>query len=229
MPKDGPLRRLTPGSTTFSHEPTGPPHTKGEYRRAPHEGTPVSETAAPLPGSPPPGAPRRATLGFMLAHPLHVLALGFGSGLSPRAPGTVGTLWAWLAFLVLQGWLDTAGWAALLAGGFAIGCWACTVTARHLGQGDPGAIVWDEVISFLLVLWLVMPAGLVAQCVAFALFRFFDAAKPGPVAWADALFKPRYGPDRTLRIGWAQGFGIMLDDLVAALCTLLVIALWRFW
>ena len=186
----------------------------------------------PLPHPPLPNAstkaPRRATLRFMLGNPLHLLALGFGSGLSPLAPGTVGTLWAWVAFLALQPWLGDLAWAALLGAGFAIGCWACTVAARNLGLADPGCIVWDEVIAFWLVLWLVMPAGLLAQCVAFALFRFFDAAKPGPVAWADALFKPRHGPDRALRIGWAQGFGIMLDDLVAALCTLLVIALWRF-
>ncbi len=190
----------------------------------------MNERSAPV--SPPPLAnpgPGRATLRFMLASPLHALALGFGSGLSPKAPGTIGTLWAWLAFLVLQPRLGVTGWTALLAGGFVIGCWACAVTARRLGLADPGCIVWDEVIAFWLVLLLVTPAGLLAQGVAFALFRFFDAAKPGPVAWADALFKPRHGPDGVLRIRWAQGFGIMLDDLVAALCTLLVIALWRFW
>jgi phosphatidylglycerophosphatase A len=173
-------------------------------------------------------APRRATLRFMLGNPLHLLALGFGSGLSPWAPGTVGTLWAWVAFLALQPWLSAAAWGVLLLAGFAVGCWACTVAARNLGQADPGCIVWDEVIAFWLVLWLVMPAGLLGQCVAFALFRTFDAAKPGPVAWADALYKPRHGPGRGGAIGWAQGFGILFDDLVAALCTLLVIALWRF-
>lgn len=188
----------------------------------------TDEPPAPRPHLALQAAPRRATLRFMLANPLHILALGFGSGLSPKAPGTVGTLWAWVAYLVLQPQLGLLGGAVVLAAGFVLGCWACTVAARHLGVADPGCIVWDEVIAFWLVLWLLMPAGLLAQSVAFALFRFFDAAKPGPVAWADALFKPRHGPDRRLRIGWAQGFGIMLDDLVAALCTLLVIALWRF-
>ncbi len=174
-------------------------------------------------------APDRPTLAFVLGHPLHAIALGFGSGLSPKAPGTVGTLFAWLAFLALQPFLSALQWAALLAAGFVVGCWACTVSARHLGLADPGCIVWDEVIAFWLVLWLVTPAGWLAQSVAFGLFRFFDAAKPGPVAWADRLFKPRHGPDRAAQIGWAQGLGIMLDDLVAAVCTLLVIALWRFW
>jgi phosphatidylglycerophosphatase A len=71
------------------------------------------------------------------------------------------------------------------------------------------------------VLWLVMPAGLAMQALSFALFRYFDAAKPGPVGWADRLFKCRTGQP----IGWAQGFGILFDDLVAAGCTLLTIAL----
>lgn len=164
----------------------------------------------------------------MLAHPLNAIALGFGSGLSPIAPGTVGTLWAWLAYLVLQQWIGALGWAVVLAAGFALGCWACTHAARGLGTADPGCIVWDEVIAFWLVLWLVMPSGLLGQTVAFALFRFFDAAKPGPVAWADARFKPRPAPGVAPSIGWAQGFGIMLDDLVAALCTLIVLALWRY-
>jgi phosphatidylglycerophosphatase A len=169
-------------------------------------------------------APRRATLRFMLSHPAHAIALGFGSGLSPIAPGTVGTLWAWLAFVVLNPHLSAPQWALLLGVGLLVGGWACTVTARHLALADPGAIVWDEVIAFWAVLWLVTPAGAWAQFVAFALFRFFDAAKPGPVAWADALFKLRRGQP----VGWRQGWGILLDDLVAALCTLLVIALWRW-
>lgn len=169
-------------------------------------------------------APRKPTWRFLFSHPAHAIALGFGSGLSPKAPGTVGTLWAWVAFLVLRPHLGDVDWAVLLAASFYVGLWACTVTARHLAVADPGAIVWDEVLAFWLVLWLVMPAGFWAQLAAFALFRFFDAAKPGPVAWADALFKVRRGAP----IGWAQGFGIIFDDLVAALCTLLVISVWRW-
>jgi phosphatidylglycerophosphatase A len=168
-------------------------------------------------------APRRATAGFMLRHPAHWIALGFGSGLAPKAPGTVGTLWAWAAFLVLDLWLSDAQWGWLIGGGTLVGWWACTVTARHLRTPDPGAIVWDEVLAFWAVLWLVTPAGFWGQAVAFALFRFFDAAKPGPVRWADGLFKGERGRP----VGWAQGFGILFDDFVAAGCTLLVIALWR--
>lgn len=176
------------------------------------------------PPAPQPPAPARASARFMLRHPAHLIALGFGSGLSPVAPGTVGTLWAWLAFVVLQPYLGDLHWALLLGAGTLVGWWACTVTARHLAVADPGCIVWDEVIAFWAVLWLVSPTGLWGQVAAFALFRYFDAAKPGPVAWADAAFKARRGQP----IGWAQGFGILFDDLVAALCALLVIALWRW-
>ena len=177
------------------------------------------------PLSPPLGtAPRRASWRFLLSHPAHAVALGFGSGLSPVAPGTVGTLWAWVAFLVLQPHLDATRWAWLIAASLVLGWWACTVSARHLAVADPSAVVWDEIVAFWIVLWLVTPASLWAQFAAFVLFRIFDAAKPGPVAWADALFKVRRGQP----IGWAQGFGILFDDLVAALCTLLVMALWRF-
>lgn len=167
---------------------------------------------------------RRPTWRFLLSHPAHTVALGFGSGLSPVAPGTVGTLWAWLAFTVLQPHLGALAWAGVLAVGWLVGWWACTVTARHMAVADPGSIVWDEVLAFWLVLWLVTPAGWWVQCAAFALFRFFDAVKPGPVAWADGLYKERRGHTVTA----AQGFGILFDDAVAALCTLLVIALGRW-
>ncbi|WP_443111992.1 phosphatidylglycerophosphatase A family protein [Aquabacterium sp. OR-4] len=187
----------------------------------------MSEPATPVVTQPlaaPAGTPpRRATAGLMLRHPASFIALGFGSGLSPLAPGTVGTLWAWASFLALQQWLGEAGWALVLAGGLLVGWWACTRCAQRLGLSDPGAIVWDEILAFWLVLWLLTPASLWAQAVAFALFRFFDAAKPGPVGWADARFKQRPGRP----IGWREGFGILFDDLVAAGCTLLVIAIWK--
>lgn len=163
---------------------------------------------------------------FMLAHPAHWVALGFGSGLAPRAPGTIGTLWAWVAFLVVERRLSDAGWALVVAVAFAVGWWACTRTAQHLGVGDPAAVVWDEVLAFWIVLWLIRPAPAPLQLVAFALFRVLDATKPGPVGWADRRFKRR--SDATA-IGWREGFGILFDDLVAALCTLLPIALVLHW
>jgi phosphatidylglycerophosphatase A len=167
-------------------------------------------------------APLRPSWRLMLSSPLHCLSFGFGSGLSPVAPGTVGTLWAWLSFVLLSRWLTPEAWALVLALGLPLGWWACTRTAQALRTADPGAIVWDEVLAFWLILWVIWPAGWGLQLAAFGLFRFFDAAKPGPVGWADKLYKLRPGQLPS----WAQGWGILFDDLVAALCTLLVLAVW---
>jgi phosphatidylglycerophosphatase A len=181
-------------------------------------------TDGPPLNPPLPTASHRLTLPWMLAHPARWVALGLGCGLAPHAPGTVGTLGAWLAFTLLQPVMNDQRWALLLLVACPLGVWACTRTARELALCDPGAIVWDEVVAFLAVLWLVTPTGFWGQLIAFLGFRFFDAVKPGPVAWADTLFKTRRGEP----IGWRQGLGIMFDDAVAALCTLLVIAVWRF-
>lgn len=159
------------------------------------------------------------TAAFMLRHPAHAIALGFGSGLSPKAPGTVGSLWGWASWLLIQYNLSIAAQAALILVSLGLGWWACTLTARNMGMSDPGAIVWDEIVAMWLILFLLMPAGFMAQLSAFLLFRFFDAVKPGPVAWADRLFKG---------FGWRGGWGILFDDLVAALCTLIVLALWSW-
>jgi phosphatidylglycerophosphatase A len=88
-----------------------------------------------------------------------------------------------------------------------------------MGVSDPGAIVWDEIIAMWVVFLLIMPSSFSEQLFAFVLFRFFDAVKLGPVAWADRCFKG---------FGWRGGFGIIFDDLVAAGCTLLVFAFWRW-
>lgn len=165
----------------------------------------------------------RPSAAFMLAHPAHLMALGFGSGLSRIAPGTAGTLWGWLCWMALQTWMPwMQPWhgGALIAVSTLVGWWSCTVTAQHLGTSDPGCVVWDEIVAIWLILWLIAPAGIWAQVAAVVLFRFFDAVKPGPVAWADAAFKG---------FGWRGGWGIMFDDFVAAFCTLLVMAAWRFW
>jgi phosphatidylglycerophosphatase A len=162
----------------------------------------------------------RPTIGFMAKHPAHWIALGFGSGLSPKAPGTVGTLWAWVSWWVLSDYISQDEWGWVILMSTLIGWWACKVTALNMSISDPGAIVWDEVVAFWLVLWVLSPSSFFTQLCAFGLFRFFDAAKPGPVAWADQLFKG---------FGWRGAFGILLDDFVAAFCTLLCFALWRAW
>lgn len=192
--------------------------------------TDFSSPPEPDAALPPPlhAAPVRPTLGFMLAHPAHIFALGFGSGLSPVAPGTAGTLWAWAVFALLQHWLSPWALGWLVAVSIPVGWWVCSVTARNMRVLDPSSVVWDEIAAFWLMLWLIAPAGFVGQALAFALFRYFDAAKPGPVGWADQL-SHGVNPATDHRAWTVAGFGIMFDDLVAAFCALLVIALWRFW
>jgi phosphatidylglycerophosphatase A len=134
-------------------------------------------------------------------------------------PGTMGTAFAWATYPVLRHiYPGDASFVLFLIFMLAFGIWCIQVTGRHLGVADHGAIVWDEIVAFWLVLWLVLPAGFWAQLAAFVLFRLFDAVKRGPVGWADRVFHGR---------GWRGGLGILFDDLVAAFCTLLVIALWR--
>ncbi|MDX1375155.1 MAG: phosphatidylglycerophosphatase A [Burkholderiales bacterium] len=146
---------------------------------------------------------------FALAHPAHFIALGFGVGTLPRAPGTFGTLLALPLWWLLGAGREPALLGAVLAALFALGVWACAVTGRHLGAADHGAMVWDEVVAFLLVLSIV-PDAWTWQLSAFALFRAFDIAKPAPIRQLEARFR--------------GGFGVMFDDLLAAGYTLLVLA-----
>ncbi len=152
----------------------------------------------------------RASWRFAVSNPLRLIALGFGSGLSPIAPGTAGTLFAWASYDLLSLWLSPLQWAVIIAVGALLGIWACHHTAQALSTDDPSPVVWDEIIAFWLVLLLVMPAGWAEQLAAFLLFRAFDAGKWLAVGWADRHVK--------------GGFGIMLDDLIAAFFTLLVLA-----
>ena len=151
----------------------------------------------------------RVTPAFAFAHPAHVVAFGFGAGLVPAAPGTVGTLVAWPLGWALGALLSPAALVAAAALLFALGVWACGVTGRRLGVADHGAMVWDEIVAFLLVL-AVIPRVLDWQAAAFVLFRAFDIAKPWPI--------------RELEKRFGGGFGVMFDDLIAAGYTLLVLA-----
>lgn len=163
------------------------------------------------------------TLVRLLRQPAHVLSLGFGSGLSPVAPGTAGTLFAWASFLFLDLWLTQVQWSVVIALAMVVGVWCCTLTARALRTADPSPVVWDEIVGFWLVLAVISPASLWVQAVAFGLFRLFDAVKRGPVGWADRLFGLRPGQ----AITWRQGLSIILDDLVAAMMTIASMAtLW---
>jgi phosphatidylglycerophosphatase A len=156
------------------------------------------------------------------------IAFGFGSGLSHIAPGTAGTLWAWASFLIGEYFLSVDDFLWIIGGGILLGCWICGQVSEELGKKDFGGIVWDEIIAFWLVLIFIMPANFWMQALAFVLFRFFDAAKPGPIGFIDRHFKKLESdtntPSTILQIIW-RGFGIMVDDLVAAFFTLFVIAL----
>ncbi|MDR0457680.1 MAG: phosphatidylglycerophosphatase A [Burkholderiaceae bacterium] len=156
---------------------------------------------------------------FVFSHPAHAIGVFFGVGSFPFAAGTAGTLAAWITWHFIAAWLTPAQQGWLVAASVPIGWWACSITARDLRTADPRAAVIDEVVAFWLMLWLLLPAGFDTQLAAFLLFRFFDAAKPGPVRWADRVFHGKGV--------WLGGFGILFDDLVAALCALLVMALWR--
>ena len=166
----------------------------------------------------------------MWQKPIRAIAFGFGSGLSPSAPGTVGTLWAWaiaLAFQYIWNEPSSSFVSSSIFLGFLLGIVACGITGNDLGQPDHGGMVWDEVIAFWIILAFIMPSNLWIQILAFALFRFFDAVKPGPIGWIDRYFKNKENVDTpsTQLQKWWRGFGIMIDDLAAALSTLLVIAL----
>jgi phosphatidylglycerophosphatase A len=156
------------------------------------------------------------------------IAFGFGSGLSPVAPGTAGTLWAWAAFLLGEYFLSTEDFLWIIGGGILLGCWICGQVSEELGKKDFGGIVWDEIIAFWLVLIFIMPTSLWIQALAFVLFRFFDAVKPGPIGMIDRHFKKLEvdinTPSTMMQTLW-RGFGIMVDDLAAAFSTLLIIAL----
>jgi phosphatidylglycerophosphatase A len=146
----------------------------------------------------------------LLRHPAGWIACGFGSGLSPVAPGTAGSLLALLPWLGLRE-LPAPYFGAVVLAAFALGVWACDWAVRALKVADPSAVVWDEFVGQWialapLVLW---PRGWPWIAAGFVLFRIFDIAKPWPVSWADR------------KIG--GGLGVMLDDVIAGIYAALVL------
>lgn len=152
----------------------------------------------------------RPDLKFLLSHPAHFIALGFGAGLAPFAAGTWGTLAAfpiyWLLVLVMQ----PLAIALLCVPLFFIGVWASATTARNMKVKDPNAICWDEIVAFLPLLALTHDS-IALQVLAFFAFRLFDVVKLPPASWVDQHVE--------------GGFGIMLDDLFAAMYTYVVIGI----
>ncbi len=138
---------------------------------------------------------------FLLAHPAHLLALGLGSGLAPKAPGTWGTLLALPLCLLLMQTPELVHYY-VIAALFLVGIPICTIAGRNIGVSDHGSIVWDEIVAMLLVLEFT-PHAWPWWLAAFALFRLFDIWKPFPIRQCDARLK--------------GGFGVMFDDLLAAI------------
>ena len=142
----------------------------------------------------------------ILANPIHLLAFGFGAGLSPKAPGTMGTVVAVLIYLVLPN-MPAIIYAGLILTSFVFGIWICGKTAEDLGVHDHGGIVWDEFVGYWITMFMA-PSGLFWVLLGFVLFRLLDIFKPWPIKWADKEL--------------AGGLGIMLDDvlagIMAALC-----------
>jgi phosphatidylglycerophosphatase A len=151
-------------------------------------------------------AQRRA----LLSHPAGWIATALGAGLSPKAPGTAGSLVALLPWWFLLREAPPGAYLAVLVAGFLLGVWSCGVCDRRLGLHDQGALVWDEVIGMWLVLFVAPPQWW-WMIVGFVLFRLFDIWKPWPVGWADRRVH--------------GGVGVMLDDLVAGCYALVVLQL----
>lgn len=151
--------------------------------------------------TPPPISPA------LLRDPGHLLALGFGSGLAPRAPGTFGTLAAIPVYL-LCAQLPLMFYLLVVVAAFVLGVYVCGRTARALGVHDHPGIVWDEVVGYLLTMaWA--PSGWLWLVIGFVLFRIFDILKPWPI--------------RVLDRSVHGGFGIMIDDALAGLGAALVV------
>ena len=136
-----------------------------------------------------------------LSHPIHFLALGFGSGLAAKAPGTFGTLAA-VPLYLLMCQLSLPVYLALTVFSVIIGVYICDKAAKDMQVHDHGAIVWDEVAG-LLITMIAAPAGLTWLIVGFIFFRFFDIIKPWRIRWLDAKVH--------------GGFGIMIDDVLAGI------------
>ena len=143
----------------------------------------------------------------LIKRPVCFIGLGFGSGLAPIAPGTFGTLAAIPIYLLMQN-LSLVTYLILTFVGFTLGVWICERSAEWLGREDPGAVVWDEIVGYLITM-IAAPTGWLWILTGFVLFRFFDIVKPWPISIAD---KEIHG-----------GLGIMVDDVIAGIFACILI------
>lgn len=141
----------------------------------------------------------------LLKNPVHFLSLGFGSGLSPFAPGTMGTLAAVPLYLLIQP-LSLTIYLSITVLALVLGFYLCEQTAKALGVHDHGGIVWDEIVGFFITMTAV-PLDWKWVLAGFILFRFFDIVKPWPIKWIDSKV--------------SGGLGIMLDDVLAGIFALI--------
>lgn len=137
--------------------------------------------------------------GFNLKNPIHLLAVGFGTGASPYAPGTVGTLVGIPFFLWMQ-YYSLPVYTLILAVMIFVGFWICNVADKASGTHDHPSIVWDEIVGYLLTMWAV-PMSWTWIILGFFLFRFFDIWKPYPINWLNDYI--------------SGGVGVVVDDLMA--------------
>lgn len=151
--------------------------------------------------APKPAIAPQTRLGLPKGHPAALIATGFGIGLLPIAPGSWGSLAALPFAWAIRSLSGIPGLALALVVVFGSGWWAAGAVTRASGVRDPAAVVVDEIAGQSLVL-LAAPRDLAAWALAFGLFRLFDIWKPWPARWADRHL--------------AGGFGVMLDDLMAA-------------
>ena len=142
-----------------------------------------------------------------LKNPIHLFALGFGTGCAPKMPGTIGTLVGILLYLPMI-YLTWPVYIGITIALFLFGIWLCEVTANHLGVHDHGGIVWDEIVGFLITMTAVPPDWRFVL-LGFVLFRLFDIWKPWPISWLDRKV--------------SGGLGIMLDDVLAGIYALIVL------
>ena len=154
-------------------------------------------------------APQNPLERVTLRNPIHFLALGFGSGLLHPAPGTWGSLVGVIVGALLLPWLDAKTFFMLTALCFFLGIWLCERTSHDMGVHDHGSIVWDEIVAVFLVLLAVPQVSLFWCAIAFVTFRLFDILKPYPIRYFDEKL--------------TNGFGIMVDDILAAGYSILVI------
>jgi len=161
---------------------------------------------------------------FMLQKFSRIIALGFGSGLFTLFPGTMGTLFGWTAFNLLNiNKLSILNFSMLSIILLILGSWACNQTQQSLGKQDSGYIVFDEWLGIWLCFWVLSFYSLLSlsqQIGIFLVFRLFDMLKPFPIKHVESYFKNRIKSDSFL-----SGFGIMIDDILAAFYTILIFKL----